>query len=162
LGDDHRLAIAPPATGSLSGSVLLGGKMVPKRKHFSTLEISIADTIVGITSLRWRPRAVPPHAATAWSLLSFIFKSWGAKPNAGMTTMIGKWMTGLTAVAIVSVATTMSASAQHKGVTATIPKQVCETLNVDTQNWGKQTVRVCGPPGARAQAIVRQRHLKMK
>ncbi len=72
--------------------------------------------------------------------------------------MIGKMMIGLAAVATVSVATTLAASAQRKNVTVTIPKQVCETLIVDTENWGKQTVRVCGPPGARGQAIVKSHH----
>jgi hypothetical protein len=68
--------------------------------------------------------------------------------------MIGKLIIGLAAVATVSAATAMSASAEQKqkNVTATIPKQVCETLTVDTQNWGKQTVQVCGPPGPRGQA----------
>ena len=71
--------------------------------------------------------------------------------------MIGKMMIGLAAVAIVSVATTMSASAQlKKRLTVAIPKQVCETLTVDTQNWGQQTVQLCGPPGgARGQAILK-------
>lgn len=71
--------------------------------------------------------------------------------------MIGKMMIGLAAVAIVSVATTMSASAeQKKKLTVAIPKQVCETLTVDTQNWGQQTVQLCGPPGgARGQATLK-------
>jgi hypothetical protein len=76
-----------------------------------------------------------------------------------MSTMTGKLVIGLAAVAAVSVATTMTASAQRKGVSARIPNQVCETLNVDTQNWGKQTVQVCGPPGARGQAL-KQLHIQ--
>ena len=80
----------------------------------------------------------------------------------GMSTMLGKMMIGLAALAIVSAATTMSASAQQKPtpqkkVRVTIPKEVCETLSVGTQNWGQQTVQVCGPPGARGQATLKQR-----
>ena len=80
-----------------------------------------------------------------------------------MSTMIGKVMIGLAAVAIVSVATGLSASAeQKKNITVAIPKQVCETVAVDTQNWGQQTVQLCGPPGGpRGQATLKQRpHLK--
>jgi len=72
--------------------------------------------------------------------------------------MKGKMIIGLVAVAAVSVATTMSVSAQQKRITAAIPKQVCETLSVDTQNWGKQTVQLCGPPGGpRGQATIKPR-----
>jgi hypothetical protein len=72
--------------------------------------------------------------------------------------MIGKMIVGLAAVAIVSVATTMSASAQQKKITVAIPKQVCEMLTVDTQNWGRQTVQLCGPPGGpRGQATIKPR-----
>jgi hypothetical protein len=72
--------------------------------------------------------------------------------------MIGKMIIGLAAVAIVSVATTMSASAEQKKITAAIPKQVCEMVTVDTQNWGHQTVQLCGPPGGpRGQATLKQR-----
>jgi hypothetical protein len=85
--------------------------------------------------------------ATASELLSFTFKGWSACPETGMSTMIGKMIVGLAAVAIVTVATTMSASAQQKKITAAIPKQLCETLTVDTRNWGRQTVQLCGPPG---------------
>jgi hypothetical protein len=76
--------------------------------------------------------------------------------------MIGKMAVGLAAVAIVSIATTMSASAQQKKITVAIPKQVCEMLNVDTQNWGRQTVQLCGPPpgGPRGQATIKQPRLK--
>jgi hypothetical protein len=75
--------------------------------------------------------------------------------------MIGKVIVGLSAVAIVSVATTMSASAQQKRMTVAIPKQVCEMLTVDTQNWGQQTVQLCGPPGGpRGQAT--SKHLTLK
>jgi hypothetical protein len=85
-----------------------------------------------------------------------------------MGTMIGKMMIGLAAVAIVSVAATMSASAQtvsasaqQKRITAAIPKQVCETVNISTQNWGQQTVQLCGPPGGpRGQATIKQRQMK--
>ncbi len=66
--------------------------------------------------------------------------------------MIGKMIVGLAAVAIVTGATTMSASAQQKKITASIPKQLCETLTVDTQNWGRQTVQVCGPLGGKNSA----------
>jgi hypothetical protein len=79
-----------------------------------------------------------------------------------MSTMTGKMMIGLAAVTIVTIATTMSASAQRKSVSARIPNQVCETLHVDTQNWGKQTVQVCGPPGARGQAISKQQQRMQK
>lgn len=73
--------------------------------------------------------------------------------------MIGKMMIGAAAVAIVTVATTMSAPAQQKKkITAAIPKQVCETVKVDTQAWGQQTVQLCGPPGgARGQAALKMR-----
>jgi hypothetical protein len=74
--------------------------------------------------------------------------------------MIGKMAVGLGAVAIVAVATTMSVSAQQKKITASIPKQLCETLTVDTQNWGRQTVQVCGPLGGpRGQATIKQRQM---
>jgi uncharacterized membrane protein len=74
--------------------------------------------------------------------------------------MLRKMMIGLAAVAIVAAATTMSASAlstsaQQKKVRVTIPKEICETVTVSTQNWGEQTVQVCGPPGgARGQATI--------
>jgi hypothetical protein len=74
----------------------------------------------------------------------------------------------LAAVAIVSVATTMSAStqqkpAQQKKVTVTIPKEVCEMVTVGTQNWGQQTVQVCGPPGGpRGQATAISPKLKYR
>jgi hypothetical protein len=75
-----------------------------------------------------------------------MIKGWGA--YTGMSTMIGKIMIGLAALASVSVATTMSAAAeQKKNITAGIPKQVCEMVTVGTQNWGQQTVQLCGPPG---------------
>ena len=76
--------------------------------------------------------------------------------------MLGKIMIALTAVAVVTVVPTMSASAQQKStqqkrITVNIPKQVCETLTVETQNWGQQTVQVCGPPGGpRGQATIKQ------
>jgi len=109
-----------------------------------------------------------PHAArycrtraTVSELSSFLFKGWGAYPDTGIGTMIGKMMIGLAAVAIVSAATTMSASAQQKKITAAIPKQVCETVTVSTQNWGQQTVQFCGPPGgARGQASIKPRQMK--
>jgi hypothetical protein len=74
--------------------------------------------------------------------------------------MIGKMMIGLAAVAIVSGATTLSAAAeQKKNITAGIPKQVCEMVTVGTQNWGQQTVQVCGPPGGpRGQATLKLHH----
>ena len=57
--------------------------------------------------------------------------------------MLGKMMTGLAAVAIVSVATTMSASAQQKKVTV--------------------TMEVCGPPGGpRGQATAISPKLKYR
>jgi hypothetical protein len=71
--------------------------------------------------------------------------------------MVVKMMIGLAAVAVVAAATTMSASAQQKKITATIPKQACEMVTADTQNWGKKKVRVCGPIGeARGQATSKQ------
>ena len=65
--------------------------------------------------------------------------------------MLTKMMTGLAAVAIVSVAATMSASAQQKPaqqkkVTVTMPREVCEMVTVGSQNWGQQAVQMCGPP----------------
>jgi uncharacterized protein YcfJ len=80
--------------------------------------------------------------------------------------MLGKIIIGLTAVGVVMVVPTMSASAQQtpaqqKRVTVNIPKQVCEIVTVDTQNWGHQTVQVCGPPGGpRGQATSKQTRLK--
>jgi hypothetical protein len=82
--------------------------------------------------------------------------------------MIGKMMIGFAAVAIVSGATMMSASAQttsastqQKRITAAIPKQVCETVTISTQNWGQQTVQLCGPPGGpRGQATIKPRQMK--
>jgi hypothetical protein len=82
--------------------------------------------------------------------------------------MLGKIMIALTAVAVVTVVPTMSASAQQKStqqkkITANIPKQVCETLTVETQNWGQQTVQVCGPPGGpRGQAMIKQHRPQSK
>jgi uncharacterized protein YcfJ len=82
--------------------------------------------------------------------------------------MLGKMIIGLAAVAIVAVAPTMSASAkekpaEQKKITVNIPKQVCETLTVDTQNWGEQTVRVCGPPGGpRGQAMIKRHRTQSK
>ena len=74
--------------------------------------------------------------------------------------MIGKMIVGLAAVAIASVATMISASAQQKKMTVAIPKQVCEMLTVDTQNWGRQTVQLCGPLGGpRGQATIKQRQM---
>jgi hypothetical protein len=79
--------------------------------------------------------------------------------------MLGKIIIGLTAVGVVMVVPTMSASAQQtpaqKKVTVNIPKQVCEIVTVGTQNWGQQTVQVCGPPGGpRGQAT--SKHLRLK
>jgi hypothetical protein len=82
--------------------------------------------------------------------------------------MLGKMMMGLTAVAIVAGAPTISASAQQKSaqpkkITAAIPKQVCETVTVSTENWGQQTVQVCGPPGGpRGQAPAMSPKLKYR
>jgi uncharacterized protein YcfJ len=91
--------------------------------------------------------------------------------------MLGKLIIGLIAVAIVTVAPTVSASAkqkttqqkptvsattEQKKITVSIPKQVCEKLTVDTENWGEQTVRLCGPPGGpRGQAMIK-RHRTQK
>ena len=116
----------------------------------------------GDTARYCRTRATVPE------LLRFTFNGWGAYPETGKSTMLGKMMTGLAAVAIVSVATTMSASAQQKPaqqkkVTVTIPKQLCEMVTVDTQNWGPQTVQVCGPPGGpRGQATAISPKLKYR
>jgi hypothetical protein len=79
--------------------------------------------------------------------------------------MTDKMIIGLAAVAVVSVATTLSAAAeQKKEITVAIPKQVCEMVSVGTQNWGQQTVRLCGPPGGpRGQATIKlPQHLKSK
>ncbi len=76
--------------------------------------------------------------------------------------MLGKIIIALFAAAVVTVVPTMSSSAQQKStqqkkVTVNIPKQVCEMLTVETQNWGKQTVQVCGPPGGpRGRAMIKQ------
>jgi hypothetical protein len=120
--------------------------------------LSIQGAIFAATPARYcRTRA------TVLQLWSFTLKGWGACPDTGTSTMIGKVMIGLAAVSIVSVATTMSASAQQRKVTVAIPKQVCETLTVSTQNWGQQTVQLCGPPGgARGQANLKLRQPKIK
>ncbi len=121
--------------------------------------VGIQDAIFG------RHRAVLPHAGNCIGAIEFhVQNGWGACPDTGMSTMIGKMMIGVAAVAIVSVATTMSASAQQKKkITAAIPTQVCETLTVDTQNWGQQTVQLCGPPGgARGQAILKPHRTQSK
>jgi hypothetical protein len=95
-------------------------------------------------------------------------KGWGACPETGMSTMLGKIIIGLTAVTVVMVVPTMSASAQQtpaqqKKVTVNIPKQVCEIVTVGTQNWGQQTVQVCGPPGGpRGQATAMSPKLKYR
>ncbi len=71
--------------------------------------------------------------------------------------MISKMMTGLAVLAIAAAATPMSASAQQKRLKVAIPKQTCEMVTADTQNWGKQKVQVCGPTGgARGQASSKQ------
>ena len=90
--------------------------------------------------------------ATVWEKWRSTLKGWGACPETGTSTMLGKIMIALTAASVVTVVPTMSASAQQKStqqkkVTVNIPKQVCEMLTVETQNWGQQTVQVCGPPG---------------
>jgi hypothetical protein len=96
------------------------------------------------------------------------FKGWGACSETGMSTMLGKMMIGLAAVAIISATTTMSASAQQKPVQqktvrVTIPKEVCEIVTVGTQNWGQQTVQVCGPPGGpRGQATIKRHQTQNK
>jgi hypothetical protein len=71
-----------------------------------------------------------------------------------MSTMVSKMVAGFAATAmIVAVATPMTASAQQKKLRVAIPKQTCEMVTADTQNWGKQKVQVCGPTGgARGQA----------
>jgi hypothetical protein len=96
------------------------------------------------------------------------FKRLGACPKNGMNAMPGKIIIGLTAVAVAMVVPTMSASgqqtpAQQKKVTVNIPKQVCEIVTVGTQNWGQQTVQVCGPPGGpRGQATAISPKLKYR
>ena len=62
--------------------------------------------------------------------------------------MLGKMIIGLTAVAIVTVAPAVSASAkqkptQQKKITVNIPKQVCETLTVDTLRIGASKPCAC-------------------
>src|SRR5262249_15259209 len=88
--------------------------------------------------------------ATVSEIWRSTSKGWGACPETGTSTMLGKIMIALTAVAVVTVVPMMSASAQQKStqqkkITVNIPKQVCEMLTVETQNWGPQTVQVCGP-----------------
>jgi hypothetical protein len=111
-----------------------------------------------------RRRAVLPHAATQSEFLSFIPKGWGAYPETGIRTVIDKMITGLAAAAmIVAVATPMSASAQQKKLRVAIPKQTCEMVTANTQNWGKQKVQVCGPIGAaRGQASSEQQQQQNK
>ena len=84
--------------------------------------------------------------------------------------MLGKMIIGLIAVATVAIAPTVSASSkekttqqntQQKKLTVNIPNQLCETLTVDTKNWGEQTVQVCGPPGGpRGQAPSKKLRMK--
>jgi hypothetical protein len=96
------------------------------------------------------------------------FKRLGTCSKNGMSAMPGKIIIGLTAVAVAMVVPTMSASgqqtpAQQKKVTVNIPKQVCEIVTVGTQNWGQQTVQVCGPPGGpRGQATAISPKLKYR
>jgi hypothetical protein len=95
---------------------------------------------------RWAtPRGTAACGQPCRSCCVSSFKSWGACPNTGMSTMTSKVMIGLASAAIFSVAPTMSASAQR--ITAQIPKRTCEMVTVDTQNWGKQTIQVCGRLG---------------
>ena len=99
-----------------------------------------------LRSWRWAtPRGTAARGQPCRSCCVSSFKSWGACPNTGMSTMTSKVMIGLASAAIFSVATTMSASAQR--ITAQIPKRTCEMVTVDTQNWGKQTIQVCGRLG---------------
>jgi len=114
-------------------------------------------------------RALLPHVGNCIGTVAFhISKGWGACPENGMNTMLGKIIIGLTAVAAVMVIPAMSASAQQtpaqqKKVTVNIPKQVCEIVTVGTQNWGQQTVQVCGPPGGpRGQATAMSPKLKYR
>ena len=103
------------------------------------------------------PRGTAARGQPYRNYCVFTWKGWGAYPETGMSTMLGKMMIGLAAVAIVAAATTMSASAQQKKITATIPKQVCEIVTVGTQKWGRQTVQVCGPTGGpRGEATIRR------
>ncbi len=162
--EDPQIRRPPTFIGGLSG----GG--TPQGGRRSTFQSNFyAESAVARCC---EDRALPPGSmalstarycrtrATASELLSFVFKGWGACPDNGMSTMIGKMMIGLAAIAIVSVATTMSVSAQQKKITAAIPKQACEMLTVDTQNWGRQTVQLCGPLGGpRGQATIKQRQM---
>jgi hypothetical protein len=109
------------------------------------------------------PRVLP-HAATQSEFLSFMSKGWGAYPETGISTVIDKMITGFAAAAmIVAVATPMSALAQQKKLRVAIPKQTCEMVTADTQNWGKQKVQVCGPTGgARGQATSKQQQHENK
>jgi hypothetical protein len=75
-----------------------------------------------------------------------------------MSTMIGKMMIGLAAATVVAFVAPMSASAQESKLKVAIPKRVCEMVTADTQNWGKQKVQICGPAGARGQAIKHQKY----
>jgi hypothetical protein len=91
-------------------------------------------------------------------------KGWGAYPETGISTVIDKLITGFAAAAmIVAVATPMSALAQQKKLRVAIPKQTCEMVTADTQNWGKQKVQICGPTGgARGQASSKQQQHQNK
>jgi hypothetical protein len=96
------------------------------------------------------------------------FERLGCGPEIGKSAMLGKIIIGLTAVAVIMVVPAMSASAQQthaqqKKVTVNIPKQVCEIVTVGTENWGQQTVQVCGPPGGpRGQATAMSHKLKYR
>jgi hypothetical protein len=171
--------LAEPASAASSGHSGLGHDPRNRSGASTRLIVAVADNrperrrsckrLAARSLLQRRPAARYCRTrATASELLSFTFTGWGACPDTGTSTMIGKIIVGLAAVAIVSVGTTMtasaqqmSASAQQKKITVAIPRQVCEMLNVDTQNWGRQTVQLCGPPGGpRGQATIKQPRLK--
>src|SRR6266436_1520003 len=97
----------------------------------------------------WEIRASLPTTPRATAARGQLYgkrstsKGWGACPETGTSTMLGKIIIALFAAAVVTVVPTMSSSAQQKStqqkkVTVNIPKQVCEMLTVETQNWGKQ------------------------
>jgi hypothetical protein len=117
-----------------------------------------------------RQLAQPPHAGNRIGAIEFHIKGCGACPDEGMRIMLRKMTIGLAALAIISAATAMSVSAAtaaspsaEQKVRATILKEVCETLTVNTQNWGQQTVQVCGPPGGpHGQATSKQQQNQKK
>ena len=150
--------------------------MFPKgdRSAQARIDSGVSGTFARKVPWKFRARSSNDTAryCRTWATVSEPWRSHSnagvACPQTGVSTMLGKIIIGLTAVTVVMVVPTMSASAQQtpaqqKKVTVNIPKQVCEIVTVGTQNWGQQTVQVCGPPGGpRGQATAMSPKLKYR